>query len=69
MKNRVQELRKAARLSQEELAAKVGVTRQTITSLENGKYMASLHLAYRLARYFGMAIEEIFLLEDEEEQL
>ena len=61
MKNRVQELRKAARLSQEELAA--------ITSLENGKYMASLHLAYRLARYFGMAIEEIFLFEEEEEQL
>lgn len=67
MKNRVQEFRKAARLSQEELAAKVGVTRQTITSLENGKYQASLLLAHKLARYFETAIEEMFLFDDEEE--
>ena len=66
LKNRIQELRKAARLSQEELAACVGVTRQTISSLENGKYMASLPLAWKIARYFQTTIEEIFIFEEEE---
>ena len=60
MKNSIQELRKQHRLSQEELAYAVGVTRQTITSLECGKYTASLALAYKLARYFGLNIEQVF---------
>ena len=67
MKNRIQELRMAGRIRQEDLAEAVGVTRQTIISLENGKYNASLILAHRIARYFGKTIEEIFLFEEEEE--
>lgn len=60
MKTRIQELRKARRISQEELALAVGVTRQTITSLECEKYTASLVLAYKIAKYFGLTIEEVF---------
>ncbi len=60
MKTRIQQLRKERRISQEELANAVGVTRQTITSLECEKYTASLVLAYKIAKYFGMSIEEIF---------
>ena len=60
VKTRIQELRKAKRMSQEELALAVGVTRQTITSLECEKYTASLVLAYKIAKYFGLAIEEVF---------
>lgn len=60
MKTRIPELRKKKKLSQEELAQVVGVTRQTITSLECGKYTASLVLAYKIARYFGLTIEEVF---------
>ena len=60
MKTRIQELRKARRISQEELALAVGVTRQTITSLECEKYTASLVLAYKIAKFFGMTIEEVF---------
>lgn len=60
MKTKIQELRKERRISQEELANAVGVTRQTITSLECEKYTASLVLAYKIAKYFGMTIEEIF---------
>lgn len=60
MKTRIQELRKERRISQEELANAVGVTRQTITSLECEKYTASLVLAYKIAKYFGMTIEEVF---------
>ena len=66
MKTRIQELRKQRKMSQEELAEAVGVTRQTITSLECGKYVASLPLAHKIARFFGMSIEEIFLFEEEE---
>ena len=66
MKNRIAELRKARRISQAELADAVVVTRQTIISLENGRYNASLLLAHRLARYFGLAIEELFLFEEED---
>lgn len=61
MKNRIKELRKEHRISQEELATAVNVTRQTIISLENGKYNASLILAHDIAVYFGKTIEEIFL--------
>ncbi|MDQ0359476.1 helix-turn-helix transcriptional regulator [Breznakia pachnodae] len=60
MKTRIKELRKERKLSQEELALAVGTTRQTITSLEVEKYTASLQLAYKIANYFGLSIEEVF---------
>ncbi len=60
MKSKIQELRKKNRISQEELALAVGVTRQTITSIECEKYTASLILAYKIAKYFGTTIEDIF---------
>ncbi|OAB38836.1 transcriptional regulator [Paenibacillus macquariensis subsp. defensor] len=60
MKTRIQELRKLHRISQEELGLAVGVTRQTITSLEGEKYTASLVLAYKIAQYFRLSIEEVF---------
>lgn len=66
MNTRIRELRKARKLSQEELADVVGTTRQTITSIETGKYVASLPLAYRIAKYFGLKIEDVFLLEEKE---
>ncbi len=60
VKTRIQELRKLHRISQEELGLAVGVTRQTITSLEGEKYTASLVLAYKIAQYFSLSIEEVF---------
>lgn len=60
-------LRKERKLSQDELARAVGVTRQTITSLEVGKYTASLVLAYKIAHYFGLTIEDVFDFTDVEE--
>lgn len=66
LKTRIVELRKANKLSQANLAKEVGVTRQTITSIENEKYIASLPLAYKISRFFGMAIEEVFFLDEEE---
>lgn len=60
MNTRIRELRKSRKLSQEELALAVGTTRQTITSIEGGKYTASLVLAYKIAKYFGLSIEEVF---------
>ena len=66
MKNRIAQLRKERRITQEELADAVGVTRQTIISLENGRYNASLLLAHRIARYFGLTIEAVFLFDEEE---
>ena len=63
--NQIAQLRKEWRLSQAELADAVEVTRQTIISLENGRYNASLLLAYRIARYFGLTIEEVFLFEED----
>lgn len=65
MKTKIKELRKANKISQEELALAVGTTRQTITSIETGKYVASLPLAYRIAKYFGMTIEEVFDVSEE----
>ena len=65
MRSRIKELRKKNKISQDELAMAVGVTRQTITSLECEKYTASLVLAYKIARYFGMTIEEVFIFEEE----
>lgn len=64
MKTYIRELRKKNKLSQEELADAVGTTRQTITSIEVGKYTASLPLAYKIARYFGLTIEEVFDFSD-----
>ena len=60
MQSKVRVLRKQHKFSQEELALAVGVTRQTITSIENEKYTASLILAYKIAQYFEMSIEEVF---------
>lgn len=65
MKNRLEELRKERGIRQEQLADALGVSRQTIGSLENGRYNPSILLAFKLARYFGCAIEEIFLYEEE----
>lgn len=67
MRTNIRELRKARKLSQEELALAVGTTRQTITSIETGRYIASLPLAYKIARYFGLTIEEVFDLSEYEE--
>lgn len=67
MKTKIAELRKKHKLSQEELGQAVGVTRQTITSLEVGKYTASLVLAYKIAKYFGLTIEEVFDFSELEE--
>lgn len=67
MKNRLEELRRQRGVRQEELAQALGVSRQTIISLEKGKYNPSLALAFRLARYFAMPIEEIFDDSDERE--
>ena len=67
MKTRIQELRKQYKISQEELALAVGVTRQTITSLEVEKYTASLVLAYKIAKYFNLTIEDVFDFSNVEE--
>ena len=63
MKNRIEEIRKARGMNQEELAKALGVSRQTISSLENGRYNPSVELAYKLSKYFGMTIEEVFIFE------
>ncbi len=68
MKTRIPELRKKMKITQEELALSVGVTRQTITSIEVGKYSASLLLAYKIAKYFNLSIEDVFYLEEELEK-
>ena len=66
MKTRVQELRKAKKVTQEELADVLGVTRQTIISIENGRYNASLVLAHKIAQFFETSIEEVFIFEEDE---
>lgn len=67
MKNRISELRKMKHLTQQDLASLLGVTRQTIISLESGRYNPSITLAFKLARTFGMYIEEIFIFEEDDE--
>ena len=67
LKTKIRELRRKNRITQEELALAVGVTRQTITSIEGEKYTASLVLAYKIARYFNMTIEEVFDFSEVEE--
>lgn len=65
MKTKIQELRKKSGLSQEALANELGVTRQTVISLEKEKYVASLELAFKIAKFFNKSIEEIFIYEEE----
>jgi len=65
LKNRLEELRKERGIKQEELADALEVTRQTISSLENGRYNPSIILAFKIARYFEMSIEDIFIYEEE----
>lgn len=65
MRNRIQELRKEKRITQEELADICKVTRQTIISLENGRYNPSIFLAHKIAELFGLSIEQIFIFEEE----
>ena len=64
MKNRLEELRKSRGIKQEDLAEALEVSRQTIGSLENGRYNPSILLAFKIAGYFGMTIEEIFIYEE-----
>ena len=65
MKNCIEELRNEKGIRQEELAKELGVSRQTISSLENGRYNPSILLAHKIAQYFGMTIEEVFIFEEE----
>ena len=65
MKNRLEALRKARGIKQEELAATLEVSRQTIGSLENGRYNPSILLAFKIARYFDVSIEDVFIDEEE----
>ena len=64
MKNKLEEIRKQKGIKQEELADAMGVSRQTISSLENGRYNPSVILAIKLARYFSMNVEDIFIYEE-----
>jgi len=66
LQTRIQELRKTRKITQNELADAVNVTRQTIISLENGRYNASLILAHRIAQFFELPIEELFIFDQEE---
>ena len=65
MKNRIEELRNENNILQEELARAMGVSRQTVSSLENGRYNPSIMLAYRIAHFFGLSIEDVFIFEEE----
>ena len=65
LKNKIEEIRKERGILQEEFAKSMGVSRQTISSLENGRYNPSIMLAYKIARYFEMSIEDIFIFEEE----
>ncbi len=65
MNNRLEEIRKSRHITQEELAAALEVSRQTISSLENGRYNPSILLAFKIARYFQISIEDIFIYEEE----
>jgi putative transcriptional regulator len=67
MKNRIKVFRAMHDMTQEDLSRKIGVTRQTILAIENGKYVPSLDLAFRIARTFGVSIEEIFTYEEDDE--
>jgi len=66
LNNRIEEIRKERGIRQEDFAKSMGVSRQTISSLENGRYNPSITLAYKIAKYFGMTIEEVFIFEEED---
>ena len=66
MKNRIEEIRKERGIRQEDFAKAMGVSRQTISSLETGRYNPSIFLAWKIARYFGMTIEEVFVFEEDD---
>ena len=66
MKNKIERIRKEQGILQDEMAKALGVSRQTISSLENGRYNPSIMLANKIAKYFGMTIEEVFVFEEEE---
>jgi transcriptional regulator len=66
VKNRLEEIRKAKGITQEELANALEVSRQTVGSLENGRYNPSIILAFKIARFFDVAIEEVFIYEEDE---
>ena len=66
MKNRIEQIRQERGIRQDEFAKLMGVSRQTISSLETGRYNPSIFLAYKIAKYFGMSIEEVFIFDEEE---
>ena len=66
MKNKIEEIRKQKGITQEDFAKVLGVSRQTISSLETGRYNPSIFLAYKIARCFNMTIEEIFIFDEED---
>ena len=66
MKNKIENIRKEQGILQDEMAKALGVSRQTISSLENGRYNPSILLAHKIARYFGMTIEQVFIFDEEE---
>ena len=66
MKNRIEQIRKERGIKQDEFAKIMGVSRQTISSLETGRYNPSIYLAHKIAKYFGMTIEEVFIFDGEE---
>ena len=66
MKNRIEEIRKAKGIRQEDFARALGVSRQTISSLETGRYNPSISLAYKIAKFFGSTIEDVFIFEEEQ---
>ena len=68
MKNRLEEIRKSNGITQEELASILEVSRQTIGSLENGRYNPSIILAFKISKYFGVSIEDIFIYEEGEQE-
>ncbi|MDF2673417.1 MAG: transcriptional regulator [Clostridiales bacterium] len=68
LKNRLEEIRKQCDITQEELADKLEVSRQTIGSLENGRYNPSILLAFKIARFFNLSIEEVFIYEEVENE-
>ena len=68
VKNRIEEIRKDRGIRLEDFAKSMGVSRQTISSLETGRYNPSITLAYKIAKYFGMAIEDVFIFEEEDEK-
>ena len=66
MKNKIENIRKEQGILQDEMAKALEVSRQTVSSLENGRYNPSIMLAYKIAKYFGKTIEEVFVFEEEE---